>query len=162
MLCPCNFKGYYIWIFYLKYFPPKRLLFLSWFPMWETLYRLLYNSLPQSLISHVKLSKSFMKIEVHYIHFSYLSQCIIFKQPSKLVKHKLPCKIHVRNRTTLSSAFILLPIFHDCLCNQYWTHRAIVSWLACLLSSLIHDSLLIQKDFVDVILYIYTGIFFCL
>lgn len=103
-----------------------------------------------------------MKIEVYYIHFSYLSQCIIFKQPSKLVKHKLPCKIHVGNTTKLSSAFILLPIFHNCLCNQYQTHRAIVSWLACLLSSLIHDSFLIQKHFMDVIPYIHMHSFFSL
>ena len=54
------------------------------------------------LISHVKLSKSFMKIELYYIHISYLSQCVTFKHPSKLVKHKLPCKNHVRNTATLS------------------------------------------------------------
>lgn len=101
-----------------------------------------------------------MKIEVYYIHFSYLSQRIIFKQPSKLVKHKLPCRIHVGSTTTLSSAFILLPVFHNCLCNQYRTREAIVSWLSCLLSSLIHDSLQIQKHFVDVILYIHMHPFF--
>ena len=108
----------------------------------------------------MKLSKSFMKIEVYCVHFSYLSHCIIFKQPSKLVKRKLPCKNHVWNTATLSSAFILLPIFHNCLCNQYWAHEPIVSWLACLPSSLIYDCLLNQKDFICVMLCIHMHLFF--
>lgn len=53
----------------------------------------------------MKLSKSFMKIEVYYIHPSYLSQCIIFKQPSKLVKHKLPCKNQVWNTANTFRSF---------------------------------------------------------
>ena len=156
---PYNFKGYYIWNYF---YSSSKTLSYSWNGFYVRHFLSVYSTILylKPLISHVKLSKSFMKIELYYIHISYLSQCVTFKHPSKLVKHKLPCKNHVRNTATLSLPPLLLLTFHNCLCNQYWTYRTIVPWLACLLSSLVHhNSVLIQKNFVDVILYLHMNLF---